>query len=1138
MSPLIRFLCVLLLGLLGAVASAFATSAENDLRGWSVASGPRVLDGQWQLAWKQPQRASSQVRLPYFWVDGTQLPWGEVGFGQVELRSRLLLPVDNDTPLSLRIDDVKSAARVWVDDRLVVERGLIGDAEHEQPRLVSMLVPLPEGRISVDVRIELSNHFHRLGGIEMPVVIGERAQLEAQRASDRALSLLTLGGTLFMALFMVALGRSNVRDVGGLEFSALMLLAAMRIASTGELLDTLVEWPALWVYRVEYIAGILFPAVYLMFLARLFPREVNRGVLVAAQVFGVLGSAITLLGPASLFSFLLLPTSLVILAASLYFLWVVVVALRRGREGAWLILLGVVPVCVAVLNDLVIYNISVLSLNLIPLGILVAFLCHGLALGRRVLAALSHNIQLSEHLRGLNASLEARVEQRTDGLRKSRDLLDSTLDHVQTPLLSVDAQGRISALNQQFLSLFGVELQAQTAAQLRGALAEGRMLLEPDECRAMVPPAQHRWRGPVILRLRNRRIIELAGRSLREGGWVCTYADVTAQFLAEQRIQGGGVCHWSLEMSTRHLQVSERCWQMLGYPATPPLSVQAQTWLHRQDRLMLRRAMRKALGNDGDLHVDVRLLRQNGSWLWASVRGRCILGRGGRPVSWVGAVEDIDRDWRSREALESARDQAQREARHTAELFSILSHELRTPLVAIQGYLTLLEADASDARMRERLATVSTAATGLTDVLDGLAALARAEGARLPAYAPFDLRGLLHECIALVLPQAHAKGLQIELQLPVAGPCPVVGSVMALRQVVGNLLSNAIKFCDRGVISIEVVVQAGSIQLSVRDSGPGIEPEQQRNIFDAFVRLDRDRDVPGTGLGLYVVRRLVDLSEGQVSLSSESGQGVCVTVRLPWVATERVAVDVRGGVERLDGLYILLVDDIEVNLDVTRELLTRWGARVGTASSGGSAVARCQHEEYDLVLMDMRMPDMDGLTASRAIRQTAPNGGPLIVALTANAAQLDHQACQEAGLDGVLAKPLQLADLSRILRGENGFASASREGFGLSTLRLAQLRDWLGADVCERLLPVLRASLGEVRGKLQALMAAQGEGDIDSLLHRLRGSAMNFGLQGLAERAAQVRGLADLPDLLETLDEHLQLLQAWIEESAAGAKQQ
>lgn len=1132
MSPVFRIVCVLLFAMLWPAAGTLAAPAENDLRGWEVASGPRVLDGYWQLSWKQPQRASSQVRLPYFWVDGTHLPWAEVGFGQVELRTRLLLPIENQAALSLRIDDVKSAARVWVDGRLVAERGIVGDAEHEQAKLVSMLVPLPVGRPTVDVRIELSNHFHRLGGIEMPLLIGEQAQLETQHSRDSALYLLTLGGALFMCLFMVALGRSNVRDVGGVEFSLILLLAAMRVASTGELLDTVLDWPALWVYRLEYIAGMLFPAAYLMFLWRLFPLEVNPMILRAVQVYGLTTTVVTLLGPASLFTFLLPPTSVVLLASSLYSLWVVVRAIRSGRQGAWLILLGVLPICVAVLNDLLIYNIRVMSLNLIPLAVLGAFLSHGLAIGRRVLAALSHNIQLSEHLRGLNASLEARVEKRTDGLRKSRDLLDSTLAHVQTPLLSVDARGHISALNEQFLSLFGIDKQARTAAQLLASLGQGRVLLLPAECRALVPAANHRWRGPVLLRLSNRQIIELAGRSLREGGWVCTYVDVTAQHMAEQRIQGGGVCHWSLDIASRQLQVTERCWQMLGYPVTPPLAARPGEWLNPEDRMALLLGMRQALRDQGELYVDVRLLRQNGSWLWVSVRGRCILGRNGRPSFWVGAVEDIDRDRRSREALEQARDQAQRDARQTGELFSILSHELRTPLVAIQGYLTLLEADAEDLRMRDRLATVSTAATGLTDVLDGLAALAHAEGARLPAYAPFDLRGLLHECIALVLPQAQSRGLSIELQLDPGAPTRVVGSVMVLRQVVSNLLSNAIKFGGAGLINVSVDVLGDRVTLSIRDNGPGIAPDLQRNIFDAFVRLDRDRHISGTGLGLYVVRRLVDLSEGRVRLDSQPGAGLCVTIELPWIASTAAPVQASAGPGRLDGMYILLVDDIEVNLDVTRELLMRWGARVGTASSGGSAVARCQQEEYDLVLMDMRMPDMDGLAASRAIRQTAPQGGPLIVALTANAAQLDHQACQEAGLDGVLAKPLQLPALLRILQGENGFASIPGESSGLSPMRLAQLRAWLGEEACDRLLPVLSRSLSEVRAKLSVLITESSAGDIETLVHRLRGSAMNFGLQGLAGIAAATQESRDLPRLLDALDEHLVLIESWIDEAS------
>lgn len=1121
----------LLLALLGAVrAWADPTPASNDLRHWSVDSGSRVLDGEWQVSWIDPGRPSQRVQLPYTWTDGVALPWGEVGYGRVTLSTRLLLPASS-RQLALWIHDLKSAARVWVDGELVVSRGVPGDRFTEQPRVVSTLIPLPPGRTDVSVGIELSNHFHAIGGIEMPVLIGARAELDAQHADDRALYLLTLGGALFMSLFIVLLGRSNVREVGGVEFSFLLLLAAVRLAATGELLDTLLDWSALWIYRLEYLAAILFPAAYLMFLVRLFPHEVDRRILRLVQGLCALIALITLVSPLSLFSKLLPPLSLIIAGSSCYSIWVVIKAIQRQRHGSWLILLGVVPVSIAVINDLLVYNASVLSFNFIPLAVLGGFLSHGLALGRRVVAAMKRNIELSEHLKRLNASLELRVEQRTEGLRMSRDLLDSTLAHVQTALLSVDAQSQISAINRQFLALFGLSEPPRDSAQLLQALGEAQMLLTEAECRVLVPGAAHRWRGSQLLHLHNRRIIELTGRSLREGGWVCTYVDVTAQHLAEQRTQGGGVCHWNIDFSSHRLQVSERCWLMLGYPGVPAQQALMAEWLHPQDRLRLRSAMRRAIRLQSELYVDLRLPRQNGGWLWVSLRGRRILGRDQRPVSWVGAVEDIDRDWRAREALELARDQAQREARQTAELFSILSHELRTPLVAIQGYLTLLEADIAEPRMRERLSTVLSAAGGLTDVLDGVGALARAEGARLPAYAHFDARQLVRECIALVLPQAEASGLTIELQSDAAGAYNVLGSAMVLRQVLNNLLSNAIKFSERGRIHVSLATSVERLSLEISDSGPGIVQEQQVGLFDPFVRLDQHRSLPGTGLGLYVVRRLVDLSEGRVSMDSHPGAGVRVRVELPWSAGSMplISAPKKG---RLDGLYILLVDDIEVNLDVTRELLLRWGARVGTASSGGSAVSRCQYEDYDLVLMDMRMPDMDGLAASRAIREAAPGGGPLIVALTANAAQLDPLACQEAGLDGVLSKPLQLPALLRIWHGENGFSDAFEGESGVSCLRVAQLRDWLGAEACARLLPILSASLHEVRGRLAQVLESRDTVELEALVHRLRGSAVSFGLYSLAEKAAKNQGLDTLPALLAQLDEHLLLLQGWIEDGA------
>lgn len=1117
--------------LLLALAQSAWAAPRIDLR--DVTAGQvRQLHGEWQLDWIQPQREAQRVQLPFLWRDGSATPWGEVGFGRIELSAELLLPA-GDEPLALYVDDIKSAARVWIDDRLVLRRGTPGDAAEEVPRLTSMVIPLPVGEPVARLRIEISNHFHHEGGIDMPLLVGPRALLDRREAQTQGFYVFILGGCLLMATYLLLLGRWNDSQMLTGPFSLMLLLAATRAAASGEVLDNVFDLSALWVYRLEYLCPMLYPAFYALLLRRLFPQESHRLISRGLLIVGLALALLVLLSPVALFSLLRNPSALLLALASLYFIGCILLAVRRRRVGALSILIGMLVVSASVLNDILLHVGGVLTVNLFPLGTLALLLSHGVVLGQRVLASLRQNRELSANLQRLNADLERRVEARTEGLRKSRDLLDNTLAHVQTAVLSVDRDGQVTALNAPFLALFGIAGQPVDMHQLFDALQQADMALSQAERHALVPSPGHAWGAAQSLQLDNRRIIRVAGRGLQDGGWVATYTDVTAQHLAEQRSKGGGICHWTLELGSHRLRVSERCWALLGYALVPALVEQSTAWLHAEDQPRLRSALRAALRGDGELLVEVRLRCADGRWLWVSLRGRCILGHAGRPVSWVGAVEDIDGEWRSRQAQERAREQAQREARQTAELFSFLSHELRTPLVAIHGYLTLLEADARDQRMRERLATVLTAAASLTDILDGLAALARAEGAKLPPDVPFDIHALLEQSIALLQPQATAKQLRIELATDPALPRHVLGSPMVLRQVLNNLLSNAVKFSEGGLVrvALEALGEQGEqgLVLSVRDSGPGIAADRQDNIFDAFVRLEEHRDLPGSGLGLYIVRRLVDLSGGRVEMQSTPGAGVCVRVELPWSALQ-VSAPVTGS-GSLDGLQILLVDDIEVNLDVTRELLMRWGAKVGTASSGAAALARCRQEDYDLVLMDMRMPDMDGIAASRAIRQLNPHGGPLIVALTANAAQLDRDACRAAGIDGALFKPLQLPSLLRIWRGEDGLADIQAAepdaADGVSSLRLAQLQDWLGAEACERLLPMLIASLGEVREQLQALQTETADSELGALLHRLRGSAMNFGLRSLAADAARVNTLDELPALLAALDEHLALLHGW-----------
>ncbi|CAN7621155.1 ATP-binding protein [Aquipseudomonas alcaligenes] len=878
---------VLLSWLLAAPAQAVA---PIDLRDWNPELQPmHALDGDWRLTWIEPERAEQQVRIPFTWGKGTPTFWGEVGFGRVELRSQLMLPA-HASQLALYFDDFKSAARVWVDGALVLERGRPGDAQDEVPRLQSAIVPLPQGHTQVDIRIELSNHFHHEGGIDMAVRAGTLQTLQMDASRQRALYLLTVGAAFMMALFMGLLDRSAARSLGGAPLAAMLVLAGMRAASSGELLDHYLQWPALWIYRIEYLSGHLFAPAYGFLLLRLFPRELSRRLVVLLAGVGVLGAALTLLLPAHFFTLLRDPCALWLLLSELYFLGALLLAARRRRAGALWVLLGMVVMDATIVNDLLMYSFSVSTLNLIPVGVLFFLLSHGLVVGSRVIAALQHSNQLRDDLQRLNASLEARVDERT-------------------------------------------------------------------------------------------------------------------------------------------------------------------------------------------------------------------------------------------RALAVARDQALHEAQQSLERQAMLSHELRTPLVAIQGHLQLLDQGGLDGRQQQRIETVQSAAQSLTDVLDGLMLLSRAEKLELPPAQAFSPMRLAEECAAIFQPQAEARALRLSTACAAGLPAFVLGNPKPLRQILFNLLGNALKFTESGEVVIRLDRDGDGLLIEVRDTGPGIRPELQASIFDAFVR-DPLSDRPGIGLGLYISARLAALIGGQLTLDSAPGRGTTMRLALPWPEIDEPEPSA-DEVAQLQGMRVLLVEDVEVSRLVTAELLQSWGCQVGTARSGLEAVAACLAAPYDLVLMDMRLPDIDGLAASRRILEGASEPRPLLLALTANAADLDPQQCREAGLSGVLAKPLHREALLAVLENwESPAPVAAPPTEELSQERLAMLRGWLGAALFDRLLPTLCTSLRDIRASLASLPdGGRGTEQLEALCHRLRGSTLNFGLDQLAQAAERTRRPEQIPALLAVLDRHLVLLE-------------
>jgi signal transduction histidine kinase/ActR/RegA family two-component response regulator len=370
--------------------------------------------------------------------------------------------------------------------------------------------------------------------------------------------------------------------------------------------------------------------------------------------------------------------------------------------------------------------------------------------------------------------------------------------------------------------------------------------------------------------------------------------------------------------------------------------------------------------------------------------------------------------------LESARDHAEHASQAKSRFLAVMSHELRTPLHGVLGAADLLrDPTLAEPNRRELVETVRRGGTHLLHLINDVLDLSRIEAGRLELLdQPFDLRASLAQVMETVQPQAAAKALQCRLTVEDSVPNWLRGDEFRLKQVLINLLGNAVKFTDRGHVALALRYEPGlrQLHLHIEDTGIGIERSHQALVFDAFHQADggETRRHAGSGLGLTITRQLVALMHGSVALQSEPGVGTRVTLRLPLppcdapaqAAANSSLAPLSGG---LAGMRVLLVDDDAVNTMIATQMLETADIVVHTACSGVDALNQLTRGGFDLVLMDWRMPDMDGLEATRRLRagEAGEHARHLpVVGLTANAYAEDRAACLAAGMDEVLVKPV------------------------------------------------------------------------------------------------------------------------------------
>ncbi len=402
----------------------------------------------------------------------------------------------------------------------------------------------------------------------------------------------------------------------------------------------------------------------------------------------------------------------------------------------------------------------------------------------------------------------------------------------------------------------------------------------------------------------------------------------------------------------------------------------------------------------------------------------------GAPVL-TGSLMDVTDQRETEETLKRARDETERANRMRAAFLATVSHEIRTPINGVIGMTGLL-LDTNLTQEQSRYThTLRVSAEHLLQVINDILDYTKIDAGKMEfEHIPVRLGDLIDNVTAITGPRAEARGLTLTTHLPPHVPHNLIGDPGRIRQILVNLIGNAVKFTERGGIVLDVAIshetsESALLAISVTDTGIGIAESALPSLFKEFSQLDSSvaRRFGGTGLGLAICKRLLDGMGGQITVESQLGVGSCFRFTLPLqkdpaLRADEPIRDTEAGdpITFHDGGRILLAEDNATNQLIVTATLEKMGLRVDAVANGAEAVAAVRTIPYDLVLMDMQMPEMDGLEATRLIRQLSTKAAEIpIIGLTANAFKEDHDRCLAVGMQAIITKPFRWRDLAQTL---------------------------------------------------------------------------------------------------------------------------
>ncbi|MCT8332699.1 PAS domain S-box protein [Leptospira sp. 85282-16] len=466
--------------------------------------------------------------------------------------------------------------------------------------------------------------------------------------------------------------------------------------------------------------------------------------------------------------------------------------------------------------------------------------------------------------------------------------------------------------------------------------------------------------------------------------------------------------------------ISDSILNLSGYPSSDFLEPNRKRTfteiIHPEDRIHVSNMIQNAIDTSDTFVLNYRIIQKSGDIRWVLEYGGLVLDENQKVKFLDGVILDNTDRRMIEEALIESKEKAELAAMTKTTFLANMSHEIRTPMNAILGFTEILLAGDMIGNQKKQLETVKNSARSLLRLLNDVLNSAKLDkGAVELEVFDFSLVSLVDQVCSAMSIEAKRKGLRFQYKISEGINDYYKGDSLRIRQILTNLIGNAIKFTKEGFIQLNVSAKGGEVLFHIEDSGIGIAADRLEKIFDPFTQADvsMSRKFGGTGLGTTISKQLVELMRGMIWVKSELGVGTHFYVSIPLEIGNPV-LEINENIQfDLPKLKVLIVDDVKQNVELIQLLMTTNGHEVEIANNGREALEVYKSKTFDLVLMDIQMPEMDGLEATRQIRilEKVNNLRVPILALSASVFEEDRISAKEAGMDGFVSKPIDLQDL-------------------------------------------------------------------------------------------------------------------------------